>query len=65
MATYRIRNLFCVECDEPVRVRNLIVGDSEVLSPCPECRGHLVALVGMGRPQLASPQRRMVDPYGR
>ena len=41
MATYRVRNLFCIPCDEPVRARNLLVGEAELLSRCPGCDGEL------------------------
>lgn len=44
MSTYRVRRLHCLGCDAPVRVRNRLLGDSEVLSRCPECNSNLVSI---------------------
>ncbi len=46
MATYQVRHLYCIPCDTPVRVRNLLVGETEVLSPCSHCNGALVQPLG-------------------
>ena len=53
MATYRVRNLFCLQCDEPVRSRNEIIDGVEALGDCPECRRPLVQL---GKLNLTMPR---------
>jgi hypothetical protein len=47
VATYVVRNLHCLTCDQPVRARNLLIGESEVLSPCPECNNDLASIGGL------------------
>ena len=44
MSTYRVRRLHCLTCDQPVSARNLVVGDTEVCSRCPECNSELVSI---------------------
>jgi hypothetical protein len=57
--TYRVRNLYCISCDESVRVRNQIVDDCEVPSPCSECGG---GLVDIGRVNLKWPETQQIRP---
>ena len=53
VTTYRVHQQHYIPCDRPVRARNLVVGDSEILSRCPECDAELVTI---GKLDLTAPE---------
>jgi hypothetical protein len=62
MASFHIRDLHCLSCDEPIRVRNEVIGGREITTLCPGCNGQLVCLgdIDLEMPDIPAPRIRIV-----
>ena len=52
MATFRVRTLQCVICDEEIRARIEIIEGVEQQAQCPECNTPLVSIGSLNLPSI-------------